>query len=416
MNVGVVGLGKLGLPLALAIESRGQTLFGYDQSSAVRQYIRDRCIPYQEDEAQQLLKTTQLVLCDSIADLVAKVDILFVIVQTPHDAQFEGVTRLPDHREDFDYSYLEKALRSIADAQYEYASAVMVVIVSTALPGTLHRYSPIREVIYNPSFIAMGTAVQDFLHPEFILIGANDGTDTQLLKEMYRQLAIDAPILQVSVESAELIKVAYNSFIGLKLAFISTMQEICHRLGCAADVDDVTTAIQLATRRLISGQYLRAGMGDGGGCHPRDQIAMSSLARRLDLSSDIFEFTIQAREKHADWLVDLIEAEHKATGLPIRMLGRAYKPQSNITTGSAAVLVAHLLVERRILFASFDPHLDDQLDQREFFETPGIYFVATAHEEFAAIDIPPGSVVIDPWRYLPKREGVRYVRIGAASV
>jgi len=102
------------------------------------------------------------------------------------------------------------------------------------------------------------------------------------------------------LNNAELIKVAYNTYIGMKIAFANTLMEICHKMG-NIDVDQVTGALTFASRRLMSGAYLTGGMGDGGGCHPRDNIALSWLAQRLDLSFDWFASVMGAREKQTVW-------------------------------------------------------------------------------------------------------------------
>jgi UDPglucose 6-dehydrogenase len=174
-------------------------------------------------------------------------------------------------------------------------------------------------------------------------------------------------------------------------------------------VDEVTTALALADRRLISDAYLTAGMGDGGGCHPRDNIALSWLARKLDLSFDLFEAAMLQREAHADWLVDLVEAEAQNRRLPIGILGTAYKPRSAIETGSPALLVAELLRQRGVTTYRFDPYARPDTP---LAGSPYVWLVGCRHPEFTGLELARGSVVIDPWRYIPDREGVEVIRIG----
>jgi UDPglucose 6-dehydrogenase len=126
------------------------------------------------------------------------------------------------------------------------------------------------------------------------------------------------------------------------------MMEICEKTG--ADVDDLVDALSLASDRVISSAYLRGGMGDGGGCHPRDNIALSFLARELDLSYDLFEALMVARERQTEWLADLVGEG------PLEVLGKAYKPETNLTVGSPALLLAALLEERGVEFAHTDPY------------------------------------------------------------
>ena len=191
----------------------------------------------------------------------------------------------------------------------------------------------------------------------------------------------------------------------MKITFVNTLMEICHKTGC--DVDDVTFALGMANERLISTKYLTAGMGDGGGCHPRDNIAMSWLARELNLSHDFFDDLMIAREHQTSWLADLVEAH--ANHNPIYILGKSFKPETNITTGSPAVLLHNLLKERgRHDVQAYDPHVDSETPHFE----KGLYFVATKHQEFIDFDFPEGSIVLDPWRYVKEKDGIQIIRIG----
>ena len=153
----------------------------------------------------------------------------------------------------------------------------------------------------------MGTTIRDYLNPEFVLLGVRDPDAANTLEAYYATL-VKAKVYRTSIDNAELIKVAYNTFIGMKIVYSNVMMEICQKIP-ATDVDQVMQGIKLSTRRLISTAYLDGGMGDGGGCHPRDNIAMSWLARKLDLSYDWFESVMRAREAQATWLARLILGE-----------------------------------------------------------------------------------------------------------
>ena len=133
----------------------------------------------------------------------------------------------------------------------------------------------------------------------------------------------------MSIDSAELTKVAYNTFIGMKIVFANTLMEICHK-SPGANVDDVTGALKKARRRLLGPLYLDGGMGDGGGRHPRDNIAMSWLARKLPLSHDMFENLLTARECQTEWLVELM----CAYDLPRRSSATALRRASTSPSGA----------------------------------------------------------------------------------
>jgi UDPglucose 6-dehydrogenase len=408
MNVGFVGLGKLGLPCALAIEARGHKVCGYDIDPRVKEILDSKQLPYREIWAQEHLDNSKIDFA-SLDDVVERSDVIFVPIQTPHDPLYEGTTRIPDTRVDFDYTWLVSGMRDLSAAIDRNGTDKVVIIISTVLPGTVD--SMIRPVIsdrvklcYNPFFIAMGTTMRDFLNPEFVLFGVDDENAAKAAESLYKTLH-DRPFFKTSIKNAELIKVCYNTFIGMKIVFINTVMEICEKTG--ADVDAVSDALALANERVISEKYLRGGMGDGGGCHPRDNIALSWLARKLDLSHDFFEDLMVAREDQTEWFADLIENYD----LPKFILGKAFKPETNLTVGSPAVLLKNILEERGIAVTCYDPHVD--LDKPKF--TKAVYFIGTRHDIFATYKFPAGSVVLDPHRYIPDQDDVTVIRIGQSK-
>ena len=410
MNVGFVGLGKLGLPCALAVESKGHKVWGYDIDPSVKEILSTKHLPYREIWAQEHLEKSEITFT-SIPEVVSNSDIIFVPIQTPHDKRFEGTTPIPAERVDFDYTFLKAGIKSLAEEVKKQGEDKVVVIISTVLPGTIEReIKPLLndniKLCYNPFFIAMGTTMRDFLNPEYVLFGVDNETAAEKAETFYRTLH-DRPFYKTAIKNAELIKVAYNTFIGMKIAYANTMMEICHKIG--ADVDEVTGAMSLATERLISGKYLSGGMGDGGGCHPRDNIAMSWLAKRLDLSYDFFESLMIGREQQTEWLADLIE-EHQGD-LPVMILGKAFKEETNLTVGSPSILLKNILEERGVRVDMYDPHVDEEL----FLMTePQLFFIGTKHKEFNTYEFPEGSIVLDPWRYMSDQSdgGVEVIRIG----
>ena len=406
MKVGFLGLGKLGLPCALAVELRGHEIIGCDISEAVLANIRARKIPYLEVGAQEALDKSHMRIAD-VSALVAESEIIFVPIQTPHEPKYEGITRLPKERVDFNYSHLVGGMKTLCAEIARQQKEIIVVAISTVLPGTVER--EIRPLLnrwtrlcYNPFFIAMGTTMSDFLRPEFVLLGADDSRTAEALENFYATIH-DAPVFRTDIASAELAKVAYNAFISMKIAFINTMMEICYKTD--ANIDAISDSIALANQRIISPAYLRGGMGDGGGCHPRDNIALSWLARKLDLKFDFFEAMMLAREKQTEWLANMM-VDHD---LPKVILGKSFKPESNITVGSPALLLHSLLTERGVQCKMYDPFVDGETPPNFL---PSCFLVATRHAQFADMRFPEGSVVIDPWRYIADQKGVEVIRVG----
>lgn len=360
MKVGFVGLGKLGLPVALAIEAAGHEVCGWDTSDAVWEMLRTRKLPYIEEGAQELLEKTKLTRMEPRM-LAEWADLIFVAVQTPHQPRFEGVTRLTDERADFDYTYLRDAVSSVSDAQCP------IVVISTVLPGTMEReivpaaFPTGHRLLYNPFFIAMGTTIPDFRNPEFVLIGT-DGAWPEPLLGLYRSIhSPGVPHFVTTIRTAELTKVAYNTFIGLKIVFANAMMELCEKTG--ADVDDLIDCLSLGTRRIVSPAYMRGGMGDGGGCHPRDNIALSWLAQEVGLSYDLFGEMMLARERQTEWLADLVGAYHASDWNRVEILGRAYKAGTALTVGSPATLLSNILRDDNVSHIHTDPYADGDADQ-----------------------------------------------------
>ena len=416
MNIGFMGLGKLGLPCALAVEMRGHKVVGYDPSPDVKKILDTKKLPYKEIWAQDYLDKTNIKI-KTVEEVVKHSDIIFVPIQTPHGEKFEGTTRIPDEREDFDYSYLIDGLTELDYELHKQKKETVVVVISTVLPGTIRRdikplLSEYTKLCYNPFFIAMGTVMEDFLRPEIILFGVDDKEAAQKAKKFYRTIN-HAPFYETTIENAELIKVAYNTFIGTKIAYVNTLMEMCHHLP-NTNVDEVMNGLKMCNKRIISDKYLSGGMGDGGGCHPRDNIALSWLSDELGLKFNWFDNIMKQREVQTEWLADLIEKE--ANGLPITILGKSFKPQTNITTGSPSILLSNILRERGLSATMYDPYIDepfdDWQDMSEYDGVPQCYFIGTKHEDFVNFPFDDESIIIDPWRYIPDKEGCKVIRIG----
>ena len=152
--------------------------------------------------------------------------------------------------------------------------------------------------------------------------------------------------------------------------------------------------------RLISAKYMKAGLGDGGGCHPRDQLALSWLAERTKLSSDIFGWLMRTRDDQTAWIASLGTDASETTGLPIYVLGAEYKPNTNLTIGSPSRLLM-----------SFLPEKASWADESNLVES-AVYIIGVNHSRYINVQFPTGSYVIDPWGFIPDQDGVIVRRIG----
>lgn len=421
MEIGFIGLGKLGLPCASAMSVKlEQPIYGYDKNENIREYILDKKVPYIESKMEEYLERCDVIFQNSIEEVILKSETVFIAVQTPHEEKFEGITPVPEETANFDYSYLIECNAEIRDVLLRNPDKkINISIISTVLPGTIRKhilplYEEIKDrvsLFYNPYFIAMGTTIEDFLFPEFVLIGKDGDSDPTPMYNIYQGLT-SAPIKFVAYESAELAKVSYNTFIGMKIIFANALTEITEKIG--GDTDEVIDVLSLGNRRIISSSYMRAGMGDGGGCHPRDQIAMSWLAKDLDMSSDIFGFVAKTRDAQTKRMAERIKKYLSGSNLELVILGQAYKKNVGLTIGSPVKLLQHYLDELEVSYQIIDPLVTNEKIE---FDSPKMFFVATPHDIFKNLSIPLESIVIDPWGNLgnpsiPFQYSVGYIHPG----
>lgn len=368
MRVGFLGLGRLGLPIA-AVLSQHHQVTGYDPdpSTASRLVVGHE---WEEGLTEYLGK---IGLAASLDAAIADADVIVVCVQTPHDPWLDG-THDTERREPFDLSYVEKCLQAIGHGRPP------VVLMSTLLPGDCRHLSQfVDELIYSPAFPAMGTTVRDVREPEFVLVGHDGFPDgLWLLSDLWNPV-VSGRIHATTYETAELAKVAYNTAIGLKIALANTVGWLADETG--GDGDKVMEILSQATRRIVSDAYMQPGLGDGGACHPRDQLAMSWLARKHGVY-DLFGNLIDQRSEHSGWIADLAREESTARGLDVMILGAAYKRDSTLRDGSPALLMAN----------QTGWHISEKPP-----ETPHIVVIGVNHSDYDYLELPAGSVVIDPW-------------------
>lgn len=440
MHIGFIGLGKLGLPCAIATAAKGHSVVGYDVNPAINssRHPRELLLTHELDETgkgtiQAMLDATTLQIVDSLEEVVSHAELIFIAVQTPHQAQYEGHVPIPDTRDDFNYEYLVSSVKALCETIERMNAKRIITIISTVLPGTLRKYvfpvlSKNVSLCYNPYFIAMGSVVYDFYNPEFILLGHIDDDAEQLVRKFYATIT-SAEVFSTTLENAEMIKVSYNTFITTKIVMANNIMEMCHHLP-NTNVDVVMAGLKKGTRRLVSTAYLDGGMGDGGGCHPRDNIAMSWLSNRLGLENNYYDFIMKKREKQTEFLADLIiqEVEKITTAITttittaittkkqksICILGTAFKPNTNIETGSPAILLKNLLLAKGYEVATFDPHLNPHIypSQKWSCGENCIYFIGCRHDCFQEYEFNDSCVVIDPHRYIKKENCKNLIQVG----
>ena len=336
-KVAMIGVGKLGQDCA-EVMAEHYDVVGYDVEP----------------------RNTAFVMAASIEQAVKDRDFIFIAAPTPHDPIYGGETptsHLPN--KDFDYTTVTNILKEVN--KYVNKSQ-LVILISTVLPGTVRNLlEPCitnARFIYNPYLIAMGTVKWDMVNPEMIIIGTENGSITGDAKELidfYKTFMQNNPRYEVGTwDEAESIKIFYNTFISTKIALVNMIQDVAETNG-NINVDVVTNALKNSTQRIMGPAYMKAGMGDGGACHPRDNIALRYLADRLDLGYDLFDAIMRARE---------VQAERMAKtclkyGKNITIIGKTYKPNVAYTQGSASMLVGHYIEKHGGNLNYYDEHTGD---------------------------------------------------------
>jgi len=326
MQISFIGLGKLGLPCAEVIAKKGHIVHGYDIDASI--------------------KTKGVFQFPTIKGAVADSDIVFVAVPTPHDPLYDG--REPSHHlppKDFDYSIVNEVLD---ECNKHMNKRQLLVLISTVLPGTVRREFVERtyntKFLYNPYLIAMGTVAWDMVNPEMVMIGTEDGSETGDARELinfYKTIMENNPRYVVGTwDECECIKVFYNTFISAKIGLVNMIQDVAQKQG-NIDVNVVTEALANSTQRIMSPAYMKAGMGDGGACHPRDNIALRYMAQELGLGYDLFGEIMKARDIQAkNMAIEILKH-----GKQIKFTSDSYKPGVNYTEGSYSLLVQHYIKE-----------------------------------------------------------------------
>ena len=374
-KIGFIGLGRLGMPCAEAIADKGFDVAGFD------------ILPK---------SSGKITIKQTIKELVEDRDIVFVATPTPHEEGYDGrepTSHLPV--KDFNYDAVKKVLAKCNDNMTQEQT---LVLISTVLPGTIRReFAPLMtntKLLYNPYLIAMGTVADDMINPEMIMIGTRKGIyqtahKAQQLESFYGVVCKDFPRVEFGTwEEVESMKIFYNTFISNKIALVNMIQDVAHKLG-NMDVDKVTQALAKSTKRIVSAAYMKAGMGDGGACHPRDNIALRWLAKDLGLGYDMFESIMTAREQQAESMAKAI-LEH---GNSVWFSSDSYKPGTTLVDGSYSLLVQYYVKKHGGQLANG-------------IDTP-VEVIVRVHES-DQITADDKTIIFDPWRSYPKAENVVY--------
>jgi UDPglucose 6-dehydrogenase len=432
----VLGLGRLGAPMAACLASRGYRVIGVDTDAERVAAVGAGRAPVFEPGLADLMagcRDQLLATCDTGAAVGAS-EATFIVVPTPST-----------DRGDFSLQHVTRAVESVGSALRRSDRSHLVVLTSTVMPGATD--GPVRAALerssgrrvgagiglcYRPEFIALGSVIRDYLNPDLVLIGESDAEAGARLESIYRRVCDGAPpVVRTSFVNAELAKIGLNTFVTTRISFANTLARLCERLP-GADVDAVTGAIGLDRR--IGSRCLRGAVGYGGPCFPRDNRAFAALARSVGVPADIAEATDRFNRRQVALLAELVRAQLPAGGRA-GVLGLSYKPGTDVAEESPGVHLARELESSGVRVLAHDPAAAGAARRAlagatiaataaSCIEGADVAVVVTPWTEYR--DVPaatwarPGRprVVVDCWRFLPELAhvpGVRYVALGRHS-
>ncbi len=401
-NIAVAGTGYVGLVSGACLADFGNTVICVDNNNEKIIRLKKGEIPIYEpgldDVVTRNVQAGRLSFTTDMRSAVQNSDVVFIAVGTP-----------PADDGSADLKYVEAVAREIARAMNGYK---VVVDKSTVPVGTgrkvtqwieeelKHRETEIEnytfDVVSNPEFLREGSAVQDFTHPDRVVIGTESTKARNLMKDVYRALYInETPYIETNLETAEMIKYASNAFLAVKITFINEVANLCEKVG--ANVQDVAKAMGRDNR--IGKKFLHAGPGYGGSCFPKDTQAMARIGLDADCPLSIIETTIRANENQKNLMVTKIENGFKTAGMTlsgktIAVLGLAFKPNTDDMRESPALTIIQGLVSRGAHIRACDPAAIPEAKWRLESVAHSITYCA---DEYEALENANALVLMTEW-------------------
>ncbi|HEX4113373.1 MAG TPA: UDP-glucose/GDP-mannose dehydrogenase family protein [Stellaceae bacterium] len=389
MRIAVIGTGYVGLVSGACFSEFGVNVVCVDKDLDKISRLEKGQIPIFEPGLEQIVEANRhagrLSFTDNLGEAVAGADAVFIAVGTP--------SRRGDGHADL--SYVFGAAEEIARALTGYA---VIVTKSTVPVGTGRRVAEIiREtrpeaqfdVVSNPEFLREGSAIQDFMRPDRVIIGTESDRAGAVMRELYRPLyLIEVPMIFTSLETAELTKYAANSFLATKISFINEIADLCERVG--ADVQDVARGIGLDGR--IGRKFLHAGPGYGGSCFPKDCLALTRTAAEHGVPTRIVEMAAQVNDSRKSAMAARIirHCGGSVSGKTIALLGLAFKPNTDDMRDSPSLAIIPRLKEAGATIRAFDP--ESMAEAKKLLT--GVAYCASAYE---AMDGADAVVIVTEW-------------------
>jgi len=431
MRIAVIGTGYVGLVTSAVFSDLNNQVYAVDIDESKIENLKKGKVPFYEPRLEEMvvrnLKNKKLFFTTSYSEAIDKAEIIFICVGTP--AKENG---------DYNLSYVKSASKSIGENLKNYA---VIVIKSTVPPNTGKKVSKIIkektetefDIASCPEFLKEGSAVEDSLNPDRIVIGADSKKAQQLLLKLHKP--IKGERLLCSIKSAQLIKYAANSFLATKISFINSIARICDKIG--ADIKDVALGLGLDPR--IGKQFLQAGLGYGGSCFPKDTWALIAYAKRLGYNFKFLKEVDNVNKNQIEYFVKKVvqACEGSVKGKVLTVLGLSFKPNTDDIREARSIPIIKKLQKRGAQIKAVDPVAVDNakkvLKGVDFFEDPykalqdsSALLLVTEWKDFKELNfdklkkkmkkkvIVDGRNIYDP--KLLKKKGFYYIGIGRGDI
>lgn len=399
MNLAIIGTGYVGLTTGTCFAEVGHNVICVDNNANKVDMLRNGKMPIYEPDLEEMIVSNvsagRLHFSTDLEDAVRRSDIIFIAVPTP-----------PHEDGSVDLSYIEEVSHAIADTLSPKLGYRIIVDKSTVPVSTgdrvsevIKRYAPDEvdvDVVSNPEFLREGSAVSDLMNPDRVVIGADSQRAMDMMKRVYQPF--NAPIVEVDLPSAEMIKHAANSFLALKISYINAVSVVCEKAG--ADVEQVAKGIGMDKR--ISRHFLNAGLGYGGSCFPKDVKGFINIADKLGAPLNILKEVEHINNHQCERFIERIRQKlWVLRNKRIAVWGIAFKQNTDDVRESVAVKLIRRLCEEGAVVTAYDPKAAESGaqalagysvticdDMYECARDAEVLIVATEWRQFAMANLP----------------------------
>lgn len=402
MHIGIIGTGYVGLVTGACFSEFGVFVTCVDKDEKKIKSLKKGIIPFYEpgiDElVQRNIKQGRLNFSTNIGDAVDSSLVTFIAVGTP-----------PRGDGSADMKYIDEVAMEIA----KHVNSYKVIVTKSTVPvGTGERIREIVsknlkeqvdfDIVSNPEFLREGAAIEDFMRPNRVIIGARSQQAVAIMKDLYRPLyLIETPFVITNIETAELIKYASNSFLATKISFINEIANLCEKVG--ADVNTVAKGMGLDQR--IGAKFLHAGPGFGGSCFPKDTKALLKIAEEHGAEIGIVDAAVKANERQRKFMIDKIKnAMGELKDKTFAILGLSFKPNTDDLRDAPSLYIIENLLREKAKVRAYDPVAMD--GAKAIFQ--GIIYCKDSYDAVEGAD---AVVIVTEWNQFRNLEMERIKKL-----